>query len=132
MVFIGDEIGRDVFSGGPLMREGPASDPVWQAYIYYSYFSPRSSWDALAVLYAIHGQGGMFEFGNEYGYNLVGRDGENRWIWDEAARSQNYLRLKVSNATAAAEIDRLLLKGARSVGGPAGGTFSEEDLRHEL
>lgn len=117
MVFVGDEVGRDVFSGGPLMSQGPSTDPVRQAYIYYSYFSPRPSWDALAVLYALHGLGEVFEFGNNYGYNHVEPDGTNRWVWDKTRRSQKYLRLKVSNATAAAEIDRLLVEGARSVGG---------------
>jgi len=117
VVFVGDEVGRDVLSGREFMSHGPETDPVRQAYIYYSYFSPRPSWDALAVLYALHGLGELFEFGNEggYGYNHVESDGTNQWVWDETRRDQKYLRLKVSNVTAAAEIDRLLLKGARSV-----------------
>jgi len=114
IVFVGDEVGKDVFSGGPLMKDGPRRDPVRQAYIYYSYYSPRPSWDALAILYGIHGLGSLFEFGNEYGYNHIEPDGANRWVWDKGVRAQRFLRLKVDKATASAEIDRLLLEGALS------------------
>ncbi|KAK0609238.1 inosine/uridine-preferring nucleoside hydrolase [Immersiella caudata] len=113
VVFLGDEAGRDVFSGGRLMREGPATDIVRQAYIYYSYFKPRPSWDMLAVLY----------------------DGSNAWVWDESVTEQKFLRLKVDNKTAAAGIDRLLLKGSLSgIKGAGGGSSApscEGHLWHE-
>ncbi|KAJ2994346.1 hypothetical protein NUW58_g1581 [Xylaria curta] len=81
MVFLGFSVGEDVKSGGPLMFKGP-DDPVRMAYIYYSYYTPRPSWDPLAMLYAMNGLGDLFKFGNEYGYNHVGVDGANRWVWD--------------------------------------------------
>lgn len=114
MTFIGDDVGKYVLSGGPLMNEGPISDPVRMAYIYYSYYTPRASWDPLAVLYAIHGLGDLFKLGNDYGYNHIELDGTNRWVWDTKSRNQYFLRLKASNETAAAEVDRLFLQGSLS------------------
>lgn len=115
IVFAGDDVGEFVKTGGPLMAYGPEKDPVRKAYIYYSFSRPRSSWDPLTVLYATNGLGDIFHFGNEYGYNHVEADGTNRWVWDEKARSQFFLRLRADNNTAAAEIDRLFLRGALSV-----------------
>ncbi|KFZ00088.1 hypothetical protein V500_01176 [Pseudogymnoascus sp. VKM F-4518 (FW-2643)] len=97
VVFVGDDVGKDVKSGGELMSAGPKTDPVRMAYIYYSYYVPASSWDPLAVLYAIGGLGGLFKLGNKYGYNHVEAGGANR------------------NETAAAKLDRLFLQGALSV-----------------
>ncbi|KAI0481627.1 inosine/uridine-preferring nucleoside hydrolase [Xylaria cf. heliscus] len=121
-VFIGDSAGKDVKSGGRLMCEGPDKDPVRMAYIYYTYYTPRSSWDPLAVLYAVNGLGDLFEFGNEYGYNHVEIDGSNRWIWDPKVQNQFFLRLKVDEEMAAAELDRLFLQGALSVSKQPGTT----------
>ncbi|KAI0549463.1 inosine/uridine-preferring nucleoside hydrolase [Xylaria curta] len=112
MVFIGYSIGENVKSGRQLMVEGPDKDPVRMAYIYYTYYAPRPSWDPLAVLYAMHGPGDLFEFGNEYGYNYVDINGSNRWVWDMKIRNQFFLRLGADEAMAAAELDRLFLQGA--------------------
>ncbi|OBT80167.1 hypothetical protein VF21_00610 [Pseudogymnoascus sp. 05NY08] len=115
MVFVGDDVGKDVKSGKSLMSAGPKTDPVRMAYIYYSYYEPTSSWDPLAILYAIGGLGGLFKYGNEYGYNHVDANGSNRWMWDRKVQNQFFLRLKVSNEAAAEELDRLLLQGSLSV-----------------
>ncbi|KAI0971673.1 inosine/uridine-preferring nucleoside hydrolase [Xylaria arbuscula] len=115
VVFLGDEVGKHVKSGGRLMSEGPNTDPVRMAYIYYTYFTPRPSWDPLTVLYAIDGLGDLFTFGNEDGYNHIDAGGANRWIWDQEVRNQFFLRLRVDEETAAAELDRLFLEGAVSV-----------------
>jgi hypothetical protein len=114
MAFVGFDVGKHVLSGGALMSDGPDTDPVRMAYVYYAYYTPRSSWDPLAILYAMNGLGNLFEFGNEYGYNHVDVDGANEWVWDEEVRNQFFLRLKAKNETAAAEIDRLFLRGAMS------------------
>ncbi|ORY63930.1 inosine/uridine-preferring nucleoside hydrolase [Pseudomassariella vexata] len=116
VVFSGSELGGNVSSGGPLMNEGPVTDPVRQAYIYYTYGTPRFSWDPLTVLYAIEGLGNLFEFGNvNGGYNYVYPNGSNVWVNDETRTEQYWLKLKTDNVTAAAELDRLFLEGARSV-----------------
>lgn len=114
VVFSGGDVGLHVLTGGPLMDHGPKEDPVRQAYIYYTFWTSRSSWDPLAVLYAIHGLGSLFEFGAERGYNRIEADGANRWVDDGEAHNQFVLRLKARNETAAKEVDRLFLRGARS------------------
>jgi hypothetical protein len=114
VIYSGFELGVNVTSGGPLMTNGPLDDPVRQAYIYYTYGHPRFSWDPLTVLYAIDGLSGLFEYGNEYGYNHVHPNGSNEWVFDENVKSQHWLRLKVDNLTAGAELDDLFLNGVLS------------------
>ncbi|KAK3380440.1 inosine/uridine-preferring nucleoside hydrolase [Lasiosphaeria ovina] len=114
IVFSGFELGANVKSGGPLMAEGPENDPVRAAYIYYTYNTSRASWDPLTVLYAMGGLGELFEYGNANGYNHVAANGSNSWVFDDAIRNQHWLRLRVAEETAAAELDRLFLKGAWS------------------
>lgn len=119
IIFSGGELGGSVMSGTRLMQEGPETDPVRQAYLWYTYGAPRPSWDPLTVLFAMgdgDGLGDLFEYGNEFGYNHVFANGSDAWVYDEAVTDQRFLRLRVSNETAAAELDRLFLVGANSVG----------------
>lgn len=116
VVYIGDDIGEQVRSGGPLMAEGPMDDPVRAAYAYYTYGSPRFSWDPLTVLYAIYGLEDWFKSGNDFGYNKVEPNGSNHWVWDEAVRNQFFLRLNADNNTLGRHLDSLLLRGARRGG----------------
>ncbi|CAJ2512631.1 Uu.00g007500.m01.CDS01 [Anthostomella pinea] len=115
MVFSGTELGGNVTSGGPLMSRGPPGDPVRQAYIWYTYGTPRFSWDPLTVLYTVNGLGSLFEYGNKYGYNYVHPNGSNEWVYDEAVTDRHWLKMAVSNTTVAGELDRLYLEGAWSV-----------------
>ncbi|OBR02636.1 Inosine/uridine-preferring nucleoside hydrolase [Colletotrichum higginsianum IMI 349063] len=112
VVFCGTEVGGDVLSGGRLLAEGPLSDPVRQAYIYYNFYRPRQSWDPLTVLYAMQGVGDLFEYGNDYGRNFVFANGSNEWIFDKNVTNQFWLNLKVDNVTASAALDKLYLEGA--------------------
>jgi hypothetical protein len=114
VVFSGTELGGDVRSGGRFMSEGPPGDPVRAAYVWYTYNNSRFSWDPLTVLYAIHGLGELFEYGNQAGHNHVLSNGSNIWVWDETIRDHHWLKLKVDNTTAGAELDRLMLEGAWS------------------
>ncbi|KAL0933475.1 inosine uridine-preferring nucleoside hydrolase [Colletotrichum truncatum] len=112
VVYCGTEVGGTVLSGAKLLAEGPLSDPVRQAYIYYNFHRPRESWDPLTVLYAIHGLGDIFEYGNEYGYNYVYANGSNEWVYDSSVTNQFWLNLKVDNVTAADVLDKLYVEGA--------------------
>ncbi|KEY74543.1 hypothetical protein S7711_11124 [Stachybotrys chartarum IBT 7711] len=114
MTFIGDDVGKDVLTGRPLIQQGPANDPVRKGYIYYNYHEPISSWDPLTVLYAINNLDGLFVVGNEGGYNHIYPNGTNQWVSDSEAHGQFFLRLAVSNETAAAVVDKYLLQGALS------------------
>ncbi|KAI3331775.1 inosine/uridine-preferring nucleoside hydrolase [Xylariaceae sp. AK1471] len=115
VVFSGFEMGINVSSGSRLITQGPSDDPVRHAYLWYTYGNPRSSWDPLTLLYALDGLGDVFEYANEYWYNHVYPNGSNKWIYDDKITSQRFLKLAVSNATAAEKLDRLFLDGAWSV-----------------
>lgn len=112
MVFVGIDVGDDVKTGGPLMACGPKTDPIRMAYVYYGYYTLRPSWDPLTILYAANGLGDLFTVEDDHGYNHIEANGSNRWIHDTNPRNQSYLRLKVANEIAAAELDRLLLETA--------------------
>lgn len=114
VTFIGSDVGKKVLSGTPLMLEGPKTDPVRMAMIYYSYFRPISSWDPLTILYAAYGLGDLFTLGNEYGYNHIEADGSNKWVDDASNTTQHFLRLKVSHEKAAAVLDEKYLLAARN------------------
>lgn len=115
VTFVGDDVGKDVLTGGSLMRSGLVDDPVRMAYIYYRYYEQTSSWDPLALLYAIDGLGELFRVGSEGGHNRIEPNGTNQWVPDPEARDQSFLRLAVSNETAAAVLDERFLQAALSV-----------------
>lgn len=115
LVFSGAELGGNVSSGSDFMARGSPSDPVRAAYTYYTYNNSRFSWDPLTLLYAIEGLGDLFEFGNEAGYNFVHNNGSNAWVMDESVHNQHWLKLKVDNTTAAATLDKMMIKASWSV-----------------
>jgi hypothetical protein len=114
LVFSGFSMGLDVTSGGRLMEASSLHDPVKDAYRYYTYGIPRSSWDPLTVLYAIDGLGDLFQYGNQFGHNHVYPNGSNTWIFDENQTDQRWLELKVEIDIASTRVDQLLLDGAVS------------------
>ncbi|KAK8094798.1 Inosine/uridine-preferring nucleoside hydrolase [Apiospora hydei] len=110
MVFSGGELGGNVFSGTGLMRDESLAG-VSVVYV------RRGAAVVGSVDGAVCDGGGLgelFEYGNEVGYNHVFANGSNAWVYDEAVTDQRFLRLRVSNETAAAELDQLYLAGARS------------------
>ncbi|OHF03649.1 inosine/uridine-preferring nucleoside hydrolase [Colletotrichum orchidophilum] len=120
IVYAGFKLGGPALSGGPLMADGPKTDPVRAAYILYTYYQPRWSFDPAAMLYAVGGLGEYFKFGNEYGYNtitLLGEDkcnGCNIWKFDKNVTNQHWLDLKITHKELGEELDRRYLQGARS------------------
>jgi hypothetical protein len=115
IVFVGDDVGQFVMSGGALLSDQSLSDPVRDAYMYYRHGRSHSSWDPLTMIYTAQGLGDLFEFGNDYGYNHVQSNGTNHWVWDSQYRDQHFLRLKVDNQTAATKLDEMFLRGAKAL-----------------
>jgi hypothetical protein len=64
------------------------------------------------VLYACQGLGEIFEYEGMRGYNYVFPNGSNEWVYG-VEKEQRYLKLQVSNVSAANELERLYLKRAR-------------------
>jgi hypothetical protein len=113
ITFVGDDVGKYVLAGGPLMASKLEDDPVRMSYIWYGFGKPLPSWDPLTVLYIANGLGNLFVVNENHGYNKVLADGGNEWVYDGKDHRQQYLRLKASNETAAAILDHLFLVAAR-------------------
>ncbi|GKT46876.1 inosine-uridine preferring nucleoside hydrolase [Colletotrichum spaethianum] len=120
IVYAGFELGASVLSGGPLMADGPRTDPVRAAYILYTYYQPRWSFDPIAMLYAIEGLGERFRYGNTHGYNTITLHGEdgcngcNVWVYDENVTNQHWLETKISYDQLGEKLDKLYIRGAES------------------
>lgn len=80
-------------------------------YSFSGFNRSRSSWDPLAVLYAIEGPGKTFRLAGDGGHNVVTENGKNGWVQGRGEFAQAYLKL-VSNETAAARLEDLFIQGA--------------------
>lgn len=103
-------LGKDVMSGGRLVAEGPKDNPV--PAFYRNFFkghkvSERSSWDLIAVLYAVRGLSDYFTAVSE-GKCVGQKDGSNQWISGRPS-NHSYLVYKMPQAELAAVIEDLLL-----------------------
>ncbi|MBE0534491.1 MAG: nucleoside hydrolase [Phycisphaerae bacterium] len=103
-------LGMDVMTGGRLTAEGPKDNPVpafYRNFFAANKVSERSSWDLIAVLYAVRGLSDYFTVGTEG--TCVGRaDGSNQWI-EGPPSNHAYLVYKMPPAELAAVIEDLLL-----------------------
>jgi inosine-uridine nucleoside N-ribohydrolase len=103
-------LGKDVMTGGRLVAEGPKYNPV--PAFYRNFFkghkvSERSSWDLIAVLYAVRGLSDYFTAVSE-GKCIGRKEGSNQWIAG-APSNHSYLVYKMPQAELAAVIEDLLL-----------------------
>jgi inosine-uridine nucleoside N-ribohydrolase len=103
-------LGKDVMTGARLVAQGPKNNPV--PVFYRNFFrghkvSERSSWDLIAVLYAVRGLSDYFTAVSEG--KCVGReDGSNQWIHGPPS-NHAYLVYKMPQTKLAAVIEDLLL-----------------------
>jgi inosine-uridine nucleoside N-ribohydrolase len=109
IVFTG--LGKDVMTGGRLVKEADAKNPV--PAFYKNFFkgynvSERSSWDLIAVLYAVRGLGDYFTADSE-GYSTAKANGSNQWIPGEHKKNHSYLIYKMPPKELADVIENLLL-----------------------
>ncbi len=105
IVFVGFEIGRDVLTGTQLRHRVPPH-PVRRSYDLYNQLESRSSWDLIAVYYAV--TGGSALWSRVYGRNEVQADGSNSWREESPARHA-YLVQRVETAVIADILEQLLL-----------------------
>jgi len=103
-------LGKDVMTGARLVAQAPKQNPV--PAFYRNFFeghnvSERSSWDLIAVLYAVRGLSDYFTAVSE-GRCVGQEDGTNQWI--RGPRSNHaYLVHKMPQAELATVIEDLLL-----------------------
>ena len=103
-------LGRDVMTGARLVAEGPEDNPV--PAFYRNFFkghkvSERSSWDLIAVLYAVRGLSDYFTAVSE-GKCISKEDGSNQWIPGPPS-NHAYLVYRMRRPELAAVIEDLLL-----------------------
>ncbi|MFC1637171.1 nucleoside hydrolase [Planctomycetota bacterium] len=103
-------LGKDVMTGGRLVAQAPKDNPVP---VYYRNFfeghkvSERSSWDLIAVLYAVRGLSDYLTAVSG-GTCVSQEDGSNQWI-PGAPSHHAYLGYKMSPSELAVVIEELLL-----------------------
>ena len=103
-------LGKDVMTGGRLVAEAPADNPV--PHFYRKFFkkykiTERTSCDQVAVLYAVRGLSDYFTSVNR-GRCIGKADGTNEWIPGPAS-SHSYLVYKMPPNQLAAIIEDLML-----------------------
>jgi len=103
-------LGKDVMTGAKLVAQGPKDNPV--SAFYRNFFKghkvpERSSWDLIAVLYAVRGLSDYFTAVSE-GKCVGQKDGSNKWI-PGPAQNHSYLLYKMPQPELATVIEDLLL-----------------------
>ena len=103
-------LGKDVMTGSQLVARGPKDNPV-RAF-YRNFFegykvSERSSWDLIAVLYAVRGLSPYFSAVSD-GKCVSREDGGNQWI-PGVPSNHAYLEHKMPRKELAGVIEDLLL-----------------------
>jgi len=103
-------LGKDVMTGDRLVALGPKDNPV--PAFYRNFFegykvTERSSWDLIAVLYAVRGLSDYFTTVSE-GKCVGQKDGSNQWIPGPSS-DHAYLVHKMPQTELAAVIEDLLL-----------------------
>lgn len=110
-------LGKDVMTGARLMAQESNDHPVRA---FYSEFlkaykvSARSSWDLIAVLYAVRGLSDYFSAATN-GQCVSKEDGSNTWVPGPTA-NHGYLVYKMPQTELAAVIDDLMLSPPASSG----------------
>jgi|GEM_PF-222667 len=108
IVFTG--LGKDVMTGRRLVREGPKDNPVpafYRSFFEANKVSERSSWDLIAVLYAVRGVSDFFTIVSG-GKCVSLEDGGNQWVAG-APSSHAYLDYKMPPQDLAVVLEDLLL-----------------------
>lgn len=103
--------GADIQTGAAL-RDSPAKNPVREAYRLWwgtPRMKSRSSWDQLAVLYAVRGLGDIFE-------NVAEGSGQlrNGFTWNMQPGWRTYLALRMDKRELEAVIEALMVAPPRS------------------
>ena len=108
VVFSGYEIGDHIRTGAGAAAL-PTNSPVRRAYQLYNGLKNRQSWDQSAVLYAVHGAGGLWDLQQGGRVEVDPTSGSNRWV-SAAGGAHAYLREKAAPDQVARTIEELMLR----------------------
>ena len=102
---------KDVFAGNIPSREQVAKDPArWQGSCFG--MGGRSAWDETAVLAAVRGEERYFNI-HRGTYKMVGKDGDNVWVPDEAKGPHIRITEKLNKCEVGKVIDELICRKPR-------------------
>lgn len=110
-------LGIDVMTGRRLMAEGPADNPVrafYGAFFKANKVTERSSWDQIAVLYAVRGLADHFAADGN-GRCVAREDGSFEWLPEVSSKKHSYLIYRMPQAQLAAVIEDLMLMPAGTI-----------------
>jgi inosine-uridine nucleoside N-ribohydrolase len=103
--------GKTVLTGKKLLAETTGENPVCKAYKRYllKYERQVSSWDQIAILYAVKGEGVIFT--ERKGYTLNFDDNQNKFIWKRRieGRSDVFVDINISDTNLAEIIEELMV-----------------------
>jgi len=103
-------LGIDVMTGARLLAQGPGDNPVrafYEGFLKTNNVPARSSWDHIAVLYAVRGLGDYFA-ATTGGQCVAQKDGSNQWR-STPNKNHGYLKYKMPQARLAQVIEDLML-----------------------
>ena len=104
-------LGVDVLTGGRLMAKGPADNPVrtfYGKFLEANRVAQRSSWDQIAVLYAVRGPSDYFAAITD-GRCVAGQAGSFEWLPGGTGTRHGYLAYRMPPAQLATVIEGLML-----------------------
>jgi len=104
-------LGMDVMTGKRLMVDAPADNPVrafYGAFLRANKVSERSSWDLIAVLYAVRGLSDYFTSVTS-GRCVVNENGSTGWLSGDSSKNHGYLVYRMPQAQLATVIEDLML-----------------------
>jgi inosine-uridine nucleoside N-ribohydrolase len=102
IVFAGFETGVDIMTGAVLQTQTSEGNPVRRAYLLYTGGDNRNSWDLVAVLFAVRGEGTLWTLSDE-GINEIGTNGSNLWSTRKNAHHRYLIQVGLNT-----EIERVL------------------------
>ena len=113
IVFVGNEVGGSVLTGWPAAEPSKQENPARAAYrLFHAGDSgkKRPSWDHAAVLYAIRGEGALFDLVKN-GYQSCSEDGNNLWVTGQGLeKGHAYLRKVADDAVLQAVFEDLMTR----------------------
>jgi inosine-uridine nucleoside N-ribohydrolase len=117
-------LGIDVMTGARLMADGARDNPVrtfYSSFLEANKITERSSWDQIAVLYAVRGLSEYFTAITD-GRCVVQEDGSTAWLPASSGKDHGYLVYKMPQTQLATIIEDLMvmLRGARAGDASAG------------
>jgi inosine-uridine nucleoside N-ribohydrolase len=106
--------GADIHTGASLAEQTSPGNPVRRAYELFLQgpSKSRSSWDLVAVLFAVRGPGDLFREISGSRIHFDPRTGKHQWVQGASGPAHTYFHPVVSNEALARVLETLMISGA--------------------